>query len=77
MMPDTFQISIATPYPGTEFYRWLQENGYLIKENFDEWLDGDGQQRCVISYPNLSPDEMKNALKKAVTTYYLNLKYYK
>ena len=75
MMPDTFQISIATPYPGTEFYRWLQENGYLITENFDEWLDGDGQQRCVISYPNLSPDEMKNALKKAVTTYYLNLKY--
>jgi radical SAM superfamily enzyme YgiQ (UPF0313 family) len=72
IMPDTFQISIATPYPGTEFYSWLNDNSYLISSNFDEWLDEDGQQRCVISYPNLSADEMKHIIKNAVTGYYLN-----
>lgn len=75
IMPDTFQISIATPYPGTEFYNWLKENNYLVTERFDEWLDGDGQQECIINYPNLSADEMKDTIKKAVTGYYLNPKY--
>jgi len=71
-MPDTYQISIAAPYPGTEFYQWLKDNNYLITERFEDWLDEDGQQRCVISYPNLSKEEMEAAVRRALVEYYFS-----
>jgi anaerobic magnesium-protoporphyrin IX monomethyl ester cyclase len=31
--PTAVILSIATPYPGTEFYRWARDNGYLKIKN--------------------------------------------
>jgi radical SAM superfamily enzyme YgiQ (UPF0313 family) len=73
---DTYQISIAVPYPGTEFYRWLKENGYLITENFDEWVDENGQQKCVIAYPDLSKREIEKALRDSLVSSYLRPRYF-
>lgn len=60
---DKFQISIATPYPGTEFYEWAKKNGYLLTEDFRQY---DGNKGAVISYPNLSKEEIDDAFKKAL-----------
>jgi radical SAM superfamily enzyme YgiQ (UPF0313 family) len=40
-----FIISIATPYPGTEFYRWAKENGYLISEDWSIYEAVNGVMR--------------------------------
>jgi hopanoid biosynthesis associated radical SAM protein HpnJ len=65
--PDTIQVSLATPYPGTEFYRMAQERGYftdspLVSEN--------GWQMCVVSYPGLSNVEIFAAVERFYKRFY-------
>jgi radical SAM superfamily enzyme YgiQ (UPF0313 family) len=47
--PDLIQIAIATPYPGTVFYRKAKENGWLISED-PRCFDATG--RSAVSYPD-------------------------
>jgi hopanoid biosynthesis associated radical SAM protein HpnJ len=53
--PDTLQVSLAAPYPGTELYRQAQDQG---------WLDGGdlvnerGVQQSTLGYPHLSRGEI-------------------
>ncbi len=61
--PDTIQVSIATPYPGTEFYRQAEENGWLLPADL---VSGNGVQEAAVQYPNLSRRE----IFKAVETFY-------
>lgn len=60
--PDTMQFAIATPYPGTEFYKQCKERGWLLSEN---WEDFDGLQKSPLSYPNLSHKEIEAMCKEA------------
>jgi radical SAM superfamily enzyme YgiQ (UPF0313 family) len=59
--PDSAQFSIATPFPGTEFYRMAKENGWLIEEDFSLY---DGNNRSVISYPNMTNTDLEEMLKQ-------------
>ncbi len=43
-----FQSSICVPQPGTPFYQWAEENGYLTTK---DWRKYDGY-RAVVSYPH-------------------------
>ncbi len=70
--PEVLQISIATPFPGTEFYEWLKRKGYLITENLSEYLDEFGHQRAIISYPSLSAEEIERWIDKALKMYYFS-----
>jgi len=63
--PNTIQISALTPYPGTRFYDWCQENNYIIAKNWTEWVDA-GEQSTVISYPNLSKKEIVDLVDKGL-----------
>jgi len=67
--PDLLQISIATPYPNTEFYDYVVSNGFLLEE---EYLDRDGYQNCVISYPGLTAKEIQDAVDETLKSYYLS-----
>jgi radical SAM superfamily enzyme YgiQ (UPF0313 family) len=60
--PDSAQFSIATPFPGTEFYRMAKENGWLIEEDFSKY---DGNNCAVISYPKMTNKELENILEQA------------
>jgi hopanoid biosynthesis associated radical SAM protein HpnJ len=53
--PDTLQVSLAAPYPGTELYRQAQEQGWL---GGDGLVDDDGVQTSVLGYPHLSRTEI-------------------
>jgi len=53
---DSVQFSIATPFPGTDFYRQCRQNGWLVTEN---WEDYDGNFGSVVSYPQLSKVEIE------------------
>ncbi|MBN1232092.1 MAG: radical SAM protein [Candidatus Coatesbacteria bacterium] len=56
----TAQFSLATPYPGTEFYSFLVENNYLKTRDFRQF---EGGNSSVISYPSISYKEIEEAVR--------------
>lgn len=65
--PPTMQVSMSHPYPGTEFYRYLQEHGYLITVEMTDEL---GHQLPNIQYPGLSRKEIVEAVESFYARYY-------
>jgi hopanoid biosynthesis associated radical SAM protein HpnJ len=51
--PETIQVSLAAPYPGTELYRQAQEQGWLQIQT-GALVDTHGVQVAALSYPTLS-----------------------
>ncbi len=43
--PEVLQVSVASPFPGTEFYEWCKEGGYLLTDDPNEYLDDQGHQK--------------------------------
>ncbi len=66
--PDTLQVSLAAPYPGTALYRearergWLQDDGGLV--------DAEGVQTSVLGYPHLSRTEIFASLDQFYRRFY-------
>ena len=69
---DSIQVSLASPYPGTEFYDLCREQGWISSDNF---LDDSGHQKCVINYPNLSNAEIFNSVKEFYDKFYFRPKF--
>lgn len=65
--PHTMQVSMSHPYPGTEFYRYLQEHGFLATV---EMTDECGHQLPNIQYPGLSRKEIVEAVEDFYARYY-------
>lgn len=53
--PDLLQFAIATPYPGTRFYKKAKENGWLISDN-PKLFDATGAS--AVSYPDYSGEDI-------------------
>jgi hopanoid biosynthesis associated radical SAM protein HpnJ len=51
--PETIQVSLAAPYPGTALYHQAQEQGWLQIQT-GELVDTHGVQVAALQYPNLS-----------------------
>ena len=75
LKPDILQVSVATPFPGTEFYTWANQNGYLLTNDPNEYLDKQGHQKSIISYPCLSNEEITNAVDEILKSYYISINY--
>jgi len=69
---NSIQASLASPYPGTEFYRLCQEQGWLASKDF---IDETGHQQCVINYPHLSNAEIFASVEKFYNKFYFRPKY--
>ena len=54
--PDLIQIAIATPYPGTVFYRKARENGWLVSED-PRFFDATG--KSAVSYPDYPAEKIE------------------
>lgn len=72
---DILQVSVASPFPGTGFYDWCKENGYLLTDDPNEYLDSDGHQKAIISYPWLTAEEITSMVDGILKGYYLSLNY--
>ena len=71
--PDTIQVSLATPYPGTEFYDFCREKGYLQD---DAPVHGQtGYQQCMVDYPNLAAAEIFQAVPQFYRRFYFRPSY--
>ncbi|MEO0281488.1 MAG: radical SAM protein [candidate division WOR-3 bacterium] len=75
MNPDMAFFQQAVPFPGTEFYEWAKKNGYLVTEDWNQWLDSNGRLRCLVSYPWLTADEIDKLRDKLMLSFYLNPKH--
>jgi len=73
--PDILQVSVASPFPGTEFYKWAKENDFLITDDPNEYLDHQGHQKAIINYKNLSSRDIEKAVDLILKKYYLNPHY--
>jgi radical SAM superfamily enzyme YgiQ (UPF0313 family) len=73
--PEQLQVSVAAPFPGTELYEWYKKNGYLITNDPNEYLDGQGHQKSIVSYPWLSAEEIVKAVDYILREYYLSFNY--
>ena len=69
--PTTVQFSSAIPYPGCELFNELKMKGFLLTENWDEYMP----MHAIFEYPDLSSEEMKNAVEMAYKKYYFRLGY--
>jgi anaerobic magnesium-protoporphyrin IX monomethyl ester cyclase len=74
LAPDSVQFSICTPLPGTKFWEECIKNGWL---SYDRWEDFDGVTGGVLNYPNLSREEIREAVQNSYLYYYSSLPYIK
>ena len=73
--PDILQVAVATPFPGTEFYDTCLAKDYLSTTNMDDYLDENGNQQSVISYPNLTSQQIDDAVNDILYSYYFSPSY--
>jgi hopanoid biosynthesis associated radical SAM protein HpnJ len=69
---ETIQVSLASPYPGTELFEYVTRNGYLA---VDPLLDESGYQKCTITYPGLTNDEIYAAVERFYRSFYFRPRY--
>ncbi len=73
MNPETIQVSLASPYPGTHFYEYVQEHNFLVQ---DVYNDEAGYQKCTVSYPEASAEQIFEAVERFYRKYYFRPKYF-
>jgi radical SAM superfamily enzyme YgiQ (UPF0313 family) len=64
---ETIQVSIAHPYPGTEFYEWARRENLLVEAPMtDEY----GHQLPNVIYPGLDRAELVEWVERFYAEYY-------
>ena len=73
--PDMCFFQQAVPFPGTGFYDWAKENGYLITEDYSKWLNDDGYLNCLVDYPYADHTEIEKLRDNLMSKYYFSFAY--
>ncbi len=68
---ETIQVSIAHPYPGTEFYDYVKKNNLIT---IDSMTDESGHQLPNVIYPGLNRGELVEWVEKFYSEYYFRPK---
>jgi hopanoid biosynthesis associated radical SAM protein HpnJ len=66
--PDTLQVSMAAPYPGTPLYDEALASGWLTDDG--RLVDGRGAQVSALSYPHLSHTEIFGSVEEFYRRFY-------
>ncbi len=73
LKPDYAQFTIVTPYPGTRYYREMEESGRLLSR---DWEDYDGSSRMIVRLDSLAPGEVEAFVEHSYHRFYLRLGYF-
>jgi anaerobic magnesium-protoporphyrin IX monomethyl ester cyclase len=65
-------LGIAVPAPGTDFYRYIDENNYFLTK---DWSKFDPMQKPVFSYPGLSAEDIEYYSRYGLRQFYLRPSY--
>lgn len=71
---DTVQVSGIAVYPGTELYDWAKKNNYITAQDWTDWVDENHEQVTLLSYPQMSKQQIDFYIDKALKSYYLRPK---
>ncbi len=71
---DTCQFTGVAAYPGTAYYDWAKRNGYVVAEDWSDWVDADREQRGVVDIPGLSMREIEELVDQGLKSFYLRPK---
>jgi radical SAM superfamily enzyme YgiQ (UPF0313 family) len=69
--PDVAMFNIATPFPGTEMFRWAEQNGYLLTKNWEEY----DLAHPVMDLPTVSAERVEEFYRKAYRKFFLRPSY--
>lgn len=69
--PDTIQVSLAAPYPGTELYAQAKANGWFANPSL---VDESGIQDSALNYPDISRKEIFESLERFYKRFYFRPK---
>jgi len=72
LKPNIVQFVPATPIPGTKFHEWAKREGFLLEDNLEKSLNKEGFQRCIISYPEFTKEDIEEYVDFALKNYYLS-----
>lgn len=75
LSPDSAQFYPVMPFPGTTYYAWAREHGYLATERFADWLDADGAHRAVLNLPGLTAEDVDRFCAHAYRRFYFRSSY--
>lgn len=75
LKPNIVQFAVSVPVPGTEFYRWAEENRFLLTNDLEKSVDENGFQKCIVSYPEFTNEDIEKYVDKALKGYYLSPSY--
>jgi len=67
--PDTIQVSLAAPYPGTALHREAQERGWLSGPS-EDLVNRDGVQTAALEYPGLAQPEIFDSVETFYRRFY-------
>ena len=68
---ETIQVSIAHPYPGTEFHTWAEKNNLI---NIGAHVDNLGNQLPKVVYKDLNEAELMDWVERFYSEYYFRPK---
>ncbi len=68
---ETIQVSLAHPYPGTEFYDYVKKNNLIT---IDSMTDESGHQLPNVIYPGLDRGELVQSVERFYDEYYFRPK---
>jgi hopanoid biosynthesis associated radical SAM protein HpnJ len=72
MNPETLQVSLASPYPGTHFYDYVRQNNFLA---VNPLVDDSGIQKSTVSYPHLPAEEIYASVERFYRNFYFRPRY--
>jgi len=67
---DYAQWTLATPYPGTEFYEVCKKNNWITVDKWEDWKDD--KLTVIIDMPELPLQWLQNTTEKAYKSFYMN-----
>lgn len=72
---DTMQFYPLLVYPGTEAYKWAEENNYFTTTDYAQWATEEATLKCILNLPELSAAEINAFCVRANREYYLRPRY--
>lgn len=69
---DSVQFSVAIPFPGTAFFEYVEQNGFLVTR---DWSKYNGFDHVVVRTEAMSADEISRAVDRARRSVYFTPKF--
>jgi len=69
--PDVVVFNITTPFPGTEVFKWADENGYLKTKDWSQY----NFAQPILELPTVSSAKVEEFYKKAFRKFYFRPRY--